>query len=131
MKPSGASSARQLSAPAQRASSARQLSAVAPRVQEVTGETGEALDAASTGEETAATTQEQGMRLVVVQRPQGSHGVVLLPKRWVVERRFAWVSRYRRLTRDYERLPAPLAGLHFAAFICLLLPKLLRLIGGS
>jgi transposase len=111
----------------------RQLSALAQRVQEVTGETVQVLyaDAAYTGEEAATAAQEQGMRLVVVQRPEGSHGFVLLPKRWVVERSFAWVSRFRRLARDYERLPATLAGLHFAAFVCLLLPKLLRLIGGS
>jgi transposase len=111
----------------------RQISALAQRVQEVTGETVEVLyaDAAYTGDETEAAAQAQGMRLVVVQRPEGSHGFVLLPKRWVVERSFAWVSRFRRLARDYERLPATLAGLHFAAFICLLLPKLLSLIGGS
>jgi len=78
-----------------------------------------------------AAAQEQGIRLVVVQRPEGSRGFVLLPKRWVVERSFAWASRFRRLARDYERLPAMLAGLYFAAFVCLLLPKLLRLIGGS
>jgi transposase len=50
---------------------------------------------------------------------------------WVVERSFPWVSRFRRLARDDDRLPATLAGLHFAAFVCLSLPKLLRLIGGS
>jgi transposase len=71
------------------------------------------------------------MRLVVVKRPEGSEGFVLLPRRWVVERSFAGVSRFRRLARDDERPPAMLAGLHFAAFICLLLPKLLSLIGGS
>jgi transposase len=111
----------------------REISVLAQRVQEVTGATVEILyaDAAYSGEETAAAAQEQGMRLVVVQRPEGSHGFVLLPKRWVVERSFAWVSRFRRLARDYERLPATLAGLHFAAFICLLLPKLLSLIGRS
>jgi transposase len=111
----------------------RQLGALAQGVQEVTGETVELIyaDAAYTGAETAAAAQEQGRQLVVVQRPEGSQGFVLLPKRWVVERSFAWVSRFRRLARDYERLPVTLAGLHFAAFICLLLPKLLRLIGGS
>jgi transposase len=111
----------------------RQIGALAQRVQEVTGETVEVLyaDAAYSGEETAAAAHEHGMRLVVVQRPEGSHGFVLLPRRWVVERSFAWVSRFRRLARDYERLPATLVGLHFAAFICLLLPKLLSLIGGS
>jgi transposase len=111
----------------------QQLSALAPRVQDVTRETVEVLyaDAAYTGEGTAAAARKQGMRLVVVQRPEGSQGFVLLPKRWVVERSFAWVSRFRRLARDHERLPATLAGLHFAAFICPLLPKLLSLIGGS
>jgi transposase len=55
----------------------RQISALAQRVREVTGETVEVLyaDAAYTGEETETATQEQGMRLVVVQRPEGSHGV--------------------------------------------------------
>ena len=69
----------------------RQISALAQRVQEVTGEQVEVLyaDAASTGAETAAAAQEQGMQLVVVQRPEGSQGFVLLPKRWVVERSFA------------------------------------------
>ena len=90
-----------------------------------------ASDAAYTGEETEAAAQAHGMRLMVVKRPEGSHGFVLLPKRWVVERSFAWVSRFRRLAHDYERLPATLAGLHFAAFVCLLLPKLLSLIGDS
>ena len=109
MKPSGASSA----------SLAQQVQEV---TQEVTGETVAVLyaDAAYIGEETAAAAQAHGMRLVVVQRPEGSHGFVLLPKRLLVERSFAWVSRFRRLARDYERLPATLIGLHFAAFICLL-----------
>ncbi len=40
----------------------------------------------------------------------------VLPRRWVVERSFAWTSRFRRLARDYERLPGTVAGLHFVAF---------------
>jgi putative transposase len=44
-----------------------------------------------------------GYRIEVVSRPVGSKGFVLLPKRWVVERTFAWLGRYRRLSRDYER----------------------------
>jgi transposase len=68
-------------------------------------------------------------------RPEASKGFVLLPKRWVVERSFAWLSRFRRqtrdLARDYERIPQTLVGLYFAAFVCLLLPKLLSLIAGS
>jgi transposase len=48
---------------------------------------------------------------------------VLLPRRWVVERSFAWATRFRRLVRDYERLPETVRGLHFVAFACLMLNK--------
>src|SRR5215213_4941728 len=44
-----------------------------------------------------------GYRIEVVSRPPGSVGYVKLPRRWVVERTFAWLGRYRRLSRDYER----------------------------
>ncbi|HLV97458.1 MAG TPA: transposase, partial [Ktedonobacterales bacterium] len=50
-------------------------------------------------------------------------GFVLLPRRWVVERSFAWTARFRRLARDYERLPQTLAGLHFLAFAILMLHR--------
>ena len=43
-----------------------------------------------------------GYRIVLVERPDGSTGWVRLPKRWVVERTFAWLGRYRRSSRDYE-----------------------------
>ena len=52
-----------------------------------------------------------------------SQGFVLLPRRWVVERSFAWAARFRRLARDYERLPETLAGLHFLAFAILMLRR--------
>jgi transposase len=55
----------------------------------------------------------------------------LPPKRWVVERSFAWLRHFCRLTHDHERIPQTLVGLHFAAFMCFLLPKPLSLIGGS
>ncbi len=42
-------------------------------------------------------------RLEVVRRPEGAKGFVLLPKRWIVERTFAWLMRSRRLGRDHER----------------------------
>jgi transposase len=42
-------------------------------------------------------------RIEVVSRPPGSKGFVKLPRRWVVERTFAWLGRYRRNSRDYER----------------------------
>jgi putative transposase len=41
---------------------------------------------------------------VVVSRPADAEGWVKLPKRWVVERTFAWLGRYRRLSKDYEKL---------------------------
>ncbi len=59
------------------------------------------------------------MKIEVVKHSEAKRGFVLLPRRWVVERDFPWVSRFRRLVKDYERLPATLAGLHFVAFACL------------
>jgi putative transposase len=43
-----------------------------------------------------------GYRIEVIGRPPGSVGFVKLPRRWVVERTFAWIGRYRRNSRDYE-----------------------------
>jgi putative transposase len=43
-------------------------------------------------------------QVAVVHRPAGAEGWVKLPKRWVVERTFAWLGRYRRLSKDYEKL---------------------------
>ncbi len=63
------------------------------------------------------------MRLEVVKHEQTKRSFVLLPRRWVVERDFAWASRFRRLAKDYERLPTTLAGLHFVAFACLFLQQ--------
>ena len=65
--------------------------------------------------------EEHGIKLEVVKLPTAKRGFVLLPRRWVVERSFGWMSRFRRLARDYERLPETLAGLHFLAFVILML----------
>jgi putative transposase len=46
-----------------------------------------------------------GWLLQTVLRPIGVHGFVVLPKRWIVERTFAWLGRYRRLSKDYETNP--------------------------
>jgi transposase len=104
-----------------------QVDALAAAVQEATGETVELayVDQGYTGQEPAEAAAEHGIRLEVVKLPEAKHGFVLLPKRWVVERGFAWASRFRRLARDYERLPAVLAGLHFVAFACLMLHRLI------
>jgi transposase len=61
--------------------------------------------------------------LEVVKHEEVKRGFVLLPRRWAVERDFAWASRFRRLAKDYERLPATLAGLYFVAFACLFLKQ--------
>jgi transposase len=60
----------------------------------------------------------------VVKLAEAKRGFVLLPKRWVVERSFAWASRFRRLGRDCERLAQTLAGFHWLAFVCLMLAQL-------
>ena len=68
----------------------------------------------------------QTVELAVVRLPEADgpkRGFVLLPKLWVVKRAFAWVSRFRRLARDYERLAATLASLHFLAISCLMLHR--------
>ena len=78
------------------------------------------VDAGYTGERARQDAQAQGIHLEVVKLPQVRKGFVLLPRRWVVERSFGWVARFRRLARDYERLPQTLAGLHFLAFAILL-----------
>lgn len=102
-----------------------QVDGLAKAVQEVTGESIELayVDQGYTGEEPAAAAQTHGIRLEVVKLPEAKRGFVLLPKRWVVERSFAWSTRFRRLVRDYERLPETVRGLHFIAFACLMLHK--------
>jgi transposase len=102
-----------------------QVGALAAAVQEATGERVEVafVDQGYTGDEPAAEAAALGIRLEVVKLPDAKRGFVLLPKRWLVERSLAWTARFRRLARDYERLPATLAGLHFVAFACLLLHR--------
>lgn len=61
------------------------------------------VDQGYTGERAAAAAAGPGIELSVVKLPQAKRGFVLLPRRWVVERTFAWASRFRRLARYYER----------------------------
>lgn len=99
-----------------------QVGQLAQAVQEVTGETVEVafVDQGYTGQEAAQAAEAQGLRLEVVKLPEAKKGFVLLPRRWVVERSFGWMARFRRLARDYERLPTTLRGLHFLAFAILM-----------
>lgn len=100
-----------------------QVGELAQAVQEATGQAVELafVDQAYTGETPAQEAKAHGMQLEVVKLPQAKHGFVLLPRRWVVERSFAWTTRFRRLVRDYERLPATLVGLHLIVVACLML----------
>ena len=108
-----------------------QVSELAKRVQEETGETVEIayVDQGYTGENAADAAEEHGIKLEVVKLPTAKRGFVLLPRRWVVERSFGWMSRFRRLARDYERLPETLAGLHYLAFVILMLKNVAEILG--
>jgi transposase len=103
-----------------------QVAELTARVQEVTGRTVEVafVDQGYTGDTPAEDAQRNGIRLEVVKHTEAKKGFVLLPRRWVVERTFGWLGRFRRLARDYERLTETLAGWHWLAFLTLLLPRL-------
>jgi transposase len=102
-----------------------QVEELAKAVQDVTDGNVELawVDQGYTGDEPARAAQEHGITLEVVKLPEAKKGFVLLPRRWVAERSFAWMARFRRLAKDYERLATTLAGLHYVAFVCLLLHK--------
>jgi transposase len=102
-----------------------QVTELAQQVQEATGEHVELayVDQGYTGETPAADAAKHGIQLEVVKLPEAKKGFVLLPRRWVVERSFAWSARFRRLARDFERLSETLAGLHFLAFAILMLAR--------
>jgi transposase len=110
-----------------------QVAELAEAVQEVTGEHGEVafVDQGYTGADAAEAADEHGIRLEVVKLPEAKRGFVLLPRRWVVERSFAWAARFRRLARDYERLSETLVGLHYLAFVCLMLHRAIPLLIAS
>jgi len=103
-----------------------QVAELAAQVQEATDEHVQLayVDQGYTGEQAQSDAQAQGIQLEVVKLPQAKKGFVLLPRRWVVERSFAWATRFRRLVRDYERLPQTVASLHLPAFACLFLRRL-------
>jgi transposase len=110
-----------------------QVSHLCEAVQEVTGETVEVafVDQGYTGEQAAEDAAMHGILLEVVKLPEAKRGFVLLPRRWVVERSFAWAARFRRLARDYERLPETLAGLHYLAFVTLMVKRFVEILAQS
>ena len=74
--------------------------------------------------ERKASAQDAAAEGIRLELPEAKKGFVLLPRRWVVERSFAWAGRFRRLARDYERLAETLVGLHLVAFAVLMLKRL-------
>jgi transposase len=110
-----------------------QVAELAQEIQEVTGESVELafVDQGYTGDQPAQDAAQHGIQLAVVKLPEARKGFVLLPRRWVVERSFAWATRFRRLARDYERLPETLAGLHYLVFAVLMLQQFVAIMAHS
>ena len=108
----------------------QQVEELAAAVQDATGDTVELayVDQGYTGTEAELDAEGWGIRLVVVKHTEAKRGFVLLPRRWVVERSFAWLSRYRRLNTIFERTDDSLiafvqiAGLVARRIICHLKP---------
>jgi transposase len=102
-----------------------QVAQLAAAVQEATGEHVELayVDQGYSGEAAADVAAGHGIVLEVVKLDEAKRGFVLLPRRWVIERSFAWKTRFRRLVRDYERMAETLAGMHLVAFACVMLQQ--------
>lgn len=107
----------------------KQVQQLAKAVQEATGHNVQLayVDAGYTGEAASSAAEGEGIQLEVVKLPGTKRGFILLPRRWVVERSFAWAARFRRLARDYERLPETLAGLHFVVFAIVMAARFVQL----
>jgi len=110
-----------------------EVSKLAEALQQATGEAVELIyvDQGYTGEKPAEAARAQGVELRVVKLPEAKKGFVLLPKRWVVERSFAWMTRCRRLVKDYERYAETLAGFHVVTFACLMLRRAADIMQGA
>jgi transposase len=100
-----------------------QVAALASEVQATCGQSVQVafVDQGYTGENAAQEAKEHGIQLEVVKHTEAKRGFVLLPRRWVVERTFGWLGRFRRLARDYERLTKTLEAWHWVAAMLLLL----------
>ena len=84
-------------------------------------------DAGYQGERVQQTARKAGCwRVEIVKRPSGAEGFVLVAKRWIVERTLAWISRNRRLARDFKNLARTAAALVRLAMIKIMLRRLVR-----
>ena len=104
-----------------------QVAELAAAVQAATGDTVTLayVDQGYTGDTPRQAAADHGIALEVVKLPDVKRGFILLPRRWVVERDFGWMSRFRRLARDQERLAEVLKGFHLIAFIMLMWKQVL------
>jgi transposase len=105
---------------------------LAEAVQSATGQSVDLayVDQGYTGQRAANAAKEHGIELEVIKLSEARKGFVLLPRRWVVERSFAWATRCRRLVKDYERYASTLADLHVVAFTCIMLKQAAQLTAG-
>jgi transposase len=103
-----------------------QVAILAAAVQEITRDAvaWAFVDQGYTGAKPAQAAATHGSQWEVIKLSEAKRGFVLLPRRWVVERSFAWATRFRRLAKDYERLPKTVEGLYFVALACLMLHRL-------
>jgi transposase len=108
-----------------RAQDRSQVAELSQAVQEATGEQVAVVfvDQGYTGDAAEEAAHGHGIQLDVVKLDEAKRGFVLLPRRWVAERSFAWKTRFRRLVKDYERVPDMLTGLHLVAFAGLMLQQ--------
>ena len=81
-------------------------------------------DGAYQGTAAASAAAQAGLRLAIVKRPPHMQGFAVLPRRWVIERSFAWLSRNRRLAKDFERRIEAATAMLVIAIIQLLLRRL-------
>jgi transposase len=110
-----------------------QVEQLAQAVQEITDQSVELayVDQGYTGQRAEDAAKAHGIQLEVIKHTEAKRGFILLPRRWVVERSFAWAARFRRLARDYERLAETLAGFHYLAFACLMLHRIIPIVATS
>jgi transposase len=70
---------------------------------------------------------QRPIRLEITKRSDKAKGLVVIPKRWIVERTFGWFNRYRRLSKDYELLPATSEALIQVTMIHLMIRRLAKI----
>jgi transposase len=102
-----------------------QVGLLAQQVQDITGDSVDIafVDEGYTGQQANSDAAQHGIHLQVVKLPGAKRGFVLLPRRSFIERSFSWMARFRRLARDYERVPQTLVALHYLAFAILMLAR--------